>query len=142
MRGASRRHQSGRGAALLEVLVAMALIVVAVLPMGNALVAALRSIAAAGDYLRAAALAQQATEQAKSEAAADFAAFAASGATEGRARGYNVCRRVTATPAGWDGTARVEIAVTRAPCAAVWSGQAPAAATPARLDFLVAREGV
>ncbi len=138
MRGASRRHQSGRGAALLEVLVAMALIVVAVLPMGNAL----RSIAAAGDYLRAAALAQQATEQAKSEAAADFAAFAASGATEGRARGYNVCRRVTATPAGWDGTARVEIAVTRAPCAAVWSGQAPAAATPARLDFLVAREGV
>lgn len=127
---------------LLEVLVAMALMVLALLPLGGAFVASLASIKAAGDHLVAAALAQQAADRARSEAAADFAAFAASGTSATAAGGFQVCRRVTDAPGGWTGTVRVEIAVARTPCPQVWSGQAAPADVPARLELLLAPGGI
>lgn len=101
------------GFTLIEVVVAMAILVVAVMPLAGGMAVSWRSLRAGGDYMAAAQALQGALDAARAEADADFGAFAASGDRTGQEGAFTVRRTVNATPGGWAGTAVVEVFVER-----------------------------
>ncbi len=116
-RGAAGAARAGgadraRGAALIEALVAAAILALALLPLGQSLTMAVQAVRASGRHLQAAGAVQTTAEQARREAAADFAAFAASGTRVTAEGAFTVRRTVSAPPGTPPGTALVEVAVT------------------------------
>ncbi len=110
-RKAGATEERERGAALVEALVAAAILALALLPLGQSLTMAVQAVRAGGRHLQAAALGETVAAQARRDAATDFATFLASGTTVVEDGGFRARRTVSAPPGVPAGTALVEVAV-------------------------------
>ncbi len=108
-----KKYASQEGFALIEVLTALAILSFSLATLLGGFTSAQRNIMVARDRIQSTALAAQALEEARQEASDDFDAFSFSGDKVFQEGAFQVTRKVSPNPNGWEDTALVEIRASR-----------------------------